>query len=119
MLKTSLCGADFEDPISCGFLTGTRRHLTCLPIHMRATHDKLPPWVAARDGQFANPVNYLQLPGPSSNMHTFSGAERVGLRMGVLEALLVPACVCVCASVRLRWAEADGILLSVTVCWEL
>lgn len=26
---------------------------------------------------------------------------------------------CVCLGVRLRWAEADGILLSVSICWEL
>lgn len=99
MLKTSLCSTDFEDLISCGFLTGMRLHSTCLPIHIRATHDKLPPWVTGRDRQFANPVNYLQLPGPSSNMHTFSGAERVWV---FLEALLVHVCVCLCVCL-LAW----------------
>ena len=31
----------------------------------------------------------------------------------------VLACVFVSLGVRLRWAEADGILLSVSICWEL
>lgn len=33
--------------------------------------------------------------------------------------MCVFASACVCLGVRLRWAEADGILLSVSICREL